>query len=127
MDLGTRSSFRELPFVTNSVVKVGTLSLLAFYIARNLRDRITLTDILFWAHGLSVITQVVFALLAGGEPPLLLFGQAVPTATVLLAGAALDAVIATALGGLLSSALRARHGAVFLSSTQFRTLVALAG
>src|SRR5207245_4060043 len=43
----TRAAFTELPFVTNSVVKVGTLGLVALYTARAFGPRLGLAGHLF--------------------------------------------------------------------------------
>ena len=121
----TQSSFRNLPFVTNSVVKVGTLALVALYAAGDIRSRIGVVGILFWAHVVSVVTQLLFWLGAANEPPMTLFGQAVPVRTVLLAGAGLDAGIALLLRFLRNAAYNARFVPGFLTRRGYRCLIGL--
>lgn len=122
----TQRAFGELPFVTNSVVKVGTLALIAFYIARNVSERLAYVNVLVWAHVVSVLTQLVFWLLAGREAAMPLGTRLVPVRTVLLGGAVLDSGIALVLGMLLARAFRARLKPRFLGSAEYRTLIALA-
>src|SRR5262249_16615982 len=118
--------FTNLPFVTNSVVKVGTLALVAFFVARDLAPRAGVVGILYVAHVVSVITQLVFWLFAANEPPMPLPGGDIPVRTVLLGGAALDAVIAGLLLVFWRGAYRSHFNARFLSVRGYRTLVHLA-
>ncbi|MGH7752959.1 MAG: FAD-dependent oxidoreductase, partial [Gemmatimonadales bacterium] len=122
----TQSAFTHLPFVTNSVVKVGTLALVAFYVARDIGPRIGVTGILFVAHVVSVLTQLWFWLGAAGEPPMLLGGREVAVRSVLLGGAALDAGIAALILLVWRRAYRARFEPKVLSLGAYRTLIALA-
>jgi choline dehydrogenase-like flavoprotein len=122
----TRDAFTNVPFVTNSVVKVGTLALVAFYVARDVAPRIGGVGILYVAHVVSVITQLLFWLGAASEPAMPLFGREVPVRSVLIGHAALDAGIAALLLILWRRAYRARFSARFLSIRGYRTLVQLA-
>jgi len=122
----TRAAFTNVPFVTNSVVKVGTLALVALYVARDVGPRIGIVGILYVAHVVSVMTQLLFWLGAANEPAMPMFGRDVPVRTVLLGGVVLDAVIAAALLVVWRHAYRARFDSRFLSLRGYRTLVQLA-
>lgn len=122
----TRAAFTNVPFVTNSVVKVSTLALVAFYVARDVVPRIGVVGILYIAHVISVITQLGFWLGAGSEPALPLPSGDVPVRTLLLGGAMLDGGIAAILLILWRAAYGARFRPRFLSLRGFRTLVQLA-
>ena len=122
----TRAAFTELPFVTNSVVKVGTLGLVALYTARAIGPRIGLTGILFAAHVASIAVQLLFWGGAAGEASLPIGGREVAVRTALVAGAALDAVVATLILVLWRQAYSARFQPAFLSLRGYRTLIALA-
>ncbi len=122
----TREAFTNLPFVTNSVVKVGTLALVAFYVARDIGPRIGVTGILFVAHVVSVLTQLLFLLGAGGETAMSLGGREVAVRSVLLGGAVLDAGIAALILFFWRRAYRARFRPEFLTLRGYRTLIALA-
>ncbi len=122
----TQAAFTNVPFVTNSVVKVGTLALVAFYAARDIGPRVGIVGILYIGHVVSVITQLLFWLGAANEAPMPMFGRDVPVRTVLLGGVALDAAIAALLLVLWRRAYRARFDSRFLSLRGYRTLVQLA-
>jgi choline dehydrogenase-like flavoprotein len=126
---GTRDAYTNLPFVTNSVVKVGTLALVAFYAARDLGPRIGVVGILCWAHAVSVIVQLLFWLGARTEQPMVMtaggYTLIAAVRDTLLAGAALDAVIAALLFWLRRRAYRGRFDPTFLSLRGYRSLIAL--
>lgn len=123
---GTRDAFSNLPFVTNSVVKVGTLALVAFYAARDLGPRIGVVGILFWAHLVSVATQLLFCLGAASESFMWLGNRGFSVREVLIAGAALDATIAALLFWLRRRAYQGRFEPTFLTLRGYRTLIAMA-
>jgi di/tricarboxylate transporter len=50
---------RELPFVTNSVVKVSTLAMLCGYVAQALRPRMALVGPIIAVHFVSVVAQAI--------------------------------------------------------------------
>jgi hypothetical protein len=60
--------FRELPFVTNSVVKVATLAMVCLYVARNPRRHLSLVGPVVAVHFLSALVQVLY--LVTGPPAL---------------------------------------------------------
>lgn len=121
-----QSFFVNLPFVTNSVVKIGGLALLAFFASGDVRRHRLLTILLIWGHVISILAMAA----------VLLWGQTTGTYQVgpwtwtirgtLLGAMLLDGGIAAALLILFSSAERARYDLAFLWPVEFRSLKALA-
>ena len=93
----TRDFFIELPFVTNSVVKVGTLALLCFYVARDVRRNLPLMGVVIVAHVVSVLAQLIFLIATDTSSAVTIGDTVVSVGTVLWATIALDAVVALAL------------------------------
>ena len=54
---------RELPFVTNSVVKVSTLAMLCGYVAQAMRPRMALVGPIIAVHFVSVVARAIYLLL----------------------------------------------------------------
>ena len=52
--------FKQLPFVSNSVVKVSLLMMLCLYAAGNIRKRLELVKIIIAAHVISLLAMFVF-------------------------------------------------------------------
>ena len=133
-ELGPRFApdfFREIPFVTNSVVKVSTLGMLCIYILAAPDRRLSLVGPLITVHVLSVVVQLVY--LGVGDPAVLDRVYRLPaplgerTMRGILAGAVvLDGVMAGLLAALYFPAWRSRLGASFLRPMEFRTLESLA-
>ncbi len=121
-----RSFFVNLPFVTNSVVKIGVLALLAFFASGDVRGHRLLTILLIWGHVISILAMAA----------VLLWGQTAGTYRVgawtwtirgtLLGAMLLDSGIAAILFALFSAAERSRYGLAFLWPVEFRSLRALA-
>ncbi|MFL5493814.1 MAG: GMC family oxidoreductase N-terminal domain-containing protein [Gemmatimonadales bacterium] len=120
--------FRELPFVTNSVVKISVLAMVCLYVAHRPRRHLSLVGPVIAVHLLSALVQILYLVV---KPPALdttavLAGRTLTMAQVLSGAVLLDA----ALGGLLLvmylAAWRARLGAQFFRPIEFRTLIALA-
>ncbi len=121
--------FRELPFVTNSVVKVSTLAMVCFWVVRSLRARMSMVGPVIGVHFLSGVAQLIY--LFAADPAILaqqfvLVGQRQTMSEILWGAIILDAVIGLALFALYQAAWRARFRNEFLRPTEFRTLVALA-
>ncbi len=121
-----QSFYIQLPFVTNSVVKVGVLALLALLAAADVRRRELLTLILILAHIMSVLTVTVTILFGKTDYQVNLFGNLVPITQILLASIALDGFIVGVLSWLSVGARRSRVNLNYLSETEFRALTALA-
>ena len=121
-----QSFFVNLPFVTNSVVKIGGLALLAFFASANVRRNRLLTILLIWGHVISILAMAA-VLLWGQTAGAYRVGPWTWTIRGTLVGAmVLDGGIAAALLILFSSADRARYDLAFLWPVEFRCLKALA-
>ncbi len=121
--------FRELPFVTNSVVKVSTLAMVCFWVAGSLRQRMSLVGPVVFVHFLSGVAQLIYLVFA--DPAILdrtfvLLGSSQTMSQILWGAIALDGVIGVLLLALYMAAWRARLDCRFLKPTEYRTLVALA-
>jgi len=125
--LGTSEAFfRELPFVTNAVVKVTALGLLCAYAAADVRRRLALVTPVIAVHLLSVLVSALYLLaLDLGEPRPLLGGEVSMTA-VLWGAIALDGAIAAVLGLAARAAWRERLAPGFFGPAELRGLVAVA-
>lgn len=95
--LPNRDFFRQLPFVSNSVVKVGILLCCCLYARGNLRDRRGLVVIVIVAHLVSVVAMGVLLVGMTIEPPL---------RNIMLSAIALDGVITAILVALYLNARR---------------------
>ncbi len=118
----------NLPFVTNSVVKIGTLALLAFFAAADVRRYRLLVSLLIAGHVISELAMV--AVLLWGQTLTLVTLPApigtVPVRNLLVGAMVLDGVILGLLIWFAISADRARHALRYFSPAQFRTLRAVA-
>lgn len=127
---GTRGFFRELPFVTNSVVKVATLAMVCAYVASDVRRRLGLMYLPVAVHGLSVVVLLLYlaTLETGGQISVAALGASWSgSLSHLLWGAAvLDGAILALLIGLTQSAWKARDDALLFRPIEYRTLIALA-
>jgi hypothetical protein len=93
----TQDFFRELPFVTNSVVKVSALAMLSFYVAANLRRNMPLVGPVIAVHFLSPLVQLFYLATLDTSYSLPLLGSDVRMTDVLWGAIALDGVIAVLL------------------------------
>jgi choline dehydrogenase-like flavoprotein len=118
--------FRELPFVTNSVVKVSMLAMLCGYVASALRRNLALVTPIVAVHVLSVLVSALYLALLDVDYSLPLLGGNVAMATVLWGALALDGAIAVLFFLLARSAWNARYRPRFFSPAQIRGLVAVA-
>ncbi len=121
-----RDFFIELPFVTNSVVKLGTLALLCFYVAGNVRANLALMGVVVLSHVISPLAQVVFLAATDTSYPVAVAGRWLPIGTVLWAAIALDSVVAAVLFLAYQAAWTGRFGLTFFRPIEYRTLTALA-
>ena len=87
----TQAAFVQLPFVTNSVVKVGVLGLLAFFAAANPRRHSLLTRLVITGHLVSIAATV--AVLLFGDAAGTLIGSSLPLRPVLYGSIFLDGTI----------------------------------
>lgn len=123
---GFRHFFVELPFVSNSAVKVSILALLSFYAAKDIRNNLPVASIVIAGHIVSPLTQLLFILFKDTSFPVELGGQTMLMKHVLLGAIALDAVVVIVLFVAYNRAWQARHELKFLGGIEYRTLVALA-
>ncbi len=122
----TKSFFIELPFVANSVVKTSVLAMLGFYIAKDLRPRMSLVTLIVFSHLLSMMVQFFFILATDTGVAVTFGGRPMTLNGILWRSIMLDAVIAAGLVLIELSAWKARYNLVFLRPIEFRTLIALA-
>lgn len=108
----------------NSVVKIGTIALLAFVASADVRENRVLILAIIWAHVLSELGSA--AVLIWGSTTGALPGGPFSLATVLYASMILDGIILLFLVWFFRSAEKAGSGLLYLSSMQFRSLRALA-
>ena len=121
-----RGFFVELPFVSNSVVKVSILALLSFYAAKDLRNNLPVASIVIAAHVVSALTQLLFLLFKNTHFMVTIGAQTIMMKHILWGSVVLDGVIAVGLFVLYNRAWQARHGLKFLGGVEYRTLAALA-
>ncbi len=114
----------NLPFVTNSVVKIGTLALLAFFASADVRRFRVLTLVIIAGHIISEVA--VIAVLIWGDTTTPAQGLTLPITTLLFGSMILDGIIIILLISFSASAVRAGLGLAYLSPMQFRSLKALA-
>src|SRR5918992_5054415 len=98
--------FQELPFVSNSVVKVTVLGLACLYAAGNVRGRRGVVVVVLAAHLVSVLAMAVLLVFADtGRTVDLWVGDATITG-VLWGAIVLDGVITLAIGVVFALAVR---------------------
>jgi choline dehydrogenase-like flavoprotein len=120
----TDQFFVELPFVTNSVVRVAALALLALYVVMDVRRNMPLVTPIVVAELLSVAVQLVYAIPAEGSQTI--FDDQVSTQLVLFVGAGVDAAIGLGLMLAYQAAWRARHELRYLWPGSYRALRSMA-
>ena len=120
----TEGFFVELPFVTNSVVMVAAIGLLAVYAAADIRGNMPLVTPLVAAFALSTVVQLLYAIPADGNQ--VIFDEEVSTQTLLFASAALDALIGAGLLLAYRAAWRERYRLKFLWPGSYRALSSMA-
>lgn len=118
--------FINLPFVTNSVVKIGTLWLLAWIASANVREHRALVVIVIWGHVISI--SAMAAVLAFGKTDYNVHAASVTmaVANMLWGAIAMDGIILALLVYFFFTAEKARLALSYLSPTEYRTLAALA-
>jgi choline dehydrogenase-like flavoprotein len=120
--------FRELPFVSNSVVKVSALAMLCIYAALRLSQRLSLVGPIITAHAISGLAQIGFFLCARREQLDATFdvlGRTVSMREILWSSVGLDAAIAGVLAALYFPAWAARLRNRYFQPVEYRTLIAL--
>ncbi len=113
--------FIQLPFVTNSVVKIGVLAALAFIASGDTRRYRALVLLLILGHVISEVASVLVLLWGDTSGR---FGT-MPARVVLWGAIGLDGVILVILIWFYRAAEAARFGLRYLSPGQFRTLASM--
>jgi choline dehydrogenase-like flavoprotein len=121
-----RGFFVNLPFVTNSVVKIGALSLLAFLAAADVRRHRAMVSVILLAHLLSLVSVGLVLWLGDADQRVVLGGRELPISVVLWASVVLDTPITLLLYWAARTADRSREALRYLSPVEFRTAVAVA-
>lgn len=120
--------FLEIPFVTNSVVKISTLAMTAWFASRDMQRQLSLVGPIILVHLVSVVVQSVYLIV--GSPALdltyNLFGRTQTMGDILFGAVVLDGVLAALLAGLYAAAWRGRIRTRFLTPLEHRTLEAIA-
>jgi choline dehydrogenase-like flavoprotein len=121
-----QSFYVNLPFVTNSVVKIGVLALLAFFAAADIRRYRLLIVVIIIGHVLSELATG--AVLIWGKTDYLVNagGIEIPITQILWGSMVLDGAIIILLIWFSSAAERSHYKLLYLSPVEFRTLTALA-
>jgi choline dehydrogenase-like flavoprotein len=120
---------RELPFVTNSVVKVVTLALVCGYVARDLRYRMAIVGPVIAVHWISAVAQLIYLAAAGPDrldELFLVLGRPMRMYQILWFAIALDGGLAALMFAVYHAAWRSRLKSEFFRPLEFRTLTALA-
>lgn len=121
-----RSAWTQLPFVTNSVVKIGTFAMLAFVAAADPRRFRALILLLIWGHVISLLAMG--AALAYGDlsPPEWRDRVRISMTWTLVGAMLLDGGIVALLIVFFARADRAHYQLRYLSPVEFRALRAVA-
>lgn len=116
----------QLPFVTNSVVKVSVLALLALIAAEDVRRFRVLILLILWGHAVSEVAMLAVLLWGTTDYYVEVANRAVPIRHILYGAMVLDGLILVVLATVFKAAERSRYALRYLSPMQFRALVALA-
>jgi choline dehydrogenase-like flavoprotein len=116
----------NLPFVTNSVVKIGVMALLAFFASGDVRRYRLLILLLIIGHLISEVAVAAVLIWGKTNYTVDLAGRIVPISQLLAGSMILDGLVLVLLIWFFAAAERARYGLRYLSPLQFRVLTALA-
>jgi choline dehydrogenase-like flavoprotein len=123
-----RSFYVEAPFVTNSVVKIGTLALLALIASSDVRRFRVCTVVLILGHIISELAMICF-LFWGDTERIVTLGSPIgsrPVRDLLWFAIVMDGLILFVIAWMYGAADRARYGLRYFAPTEFRCLRALA-
>jgi choline dehydrogenase-like flavoprotein len=118
----TDQAFVELPYVTNSTVKVAALALLCVYATRDMRRNMALLGVVVFAHALSVLAQFGYLFLDAADRRLPVGDGSVAMSEWLWGGIAHEALVGAVLFWALRRAWRARNELEFLWPLSYRGL-----
>jgi choline dehydrogenase-like flavoprotein len=126
-DAYTRECFAiELPFVTNSVVKVAAMAMLCLYARAHLRGNMSLVGPVIAVHFLSVAVQLLYLWKLETDYTVELLGTQVEMSSMLWGGVVLDGSIALLFLVVYLAAWRGRYRLSFLQPMPYRALIAAA-
>src|SRR5688572_4853996 len=122
--------FVNLPFVTNSAVKVSVLALLSFQASGNVRRYRVLIPIIIVGHIISIVASIAALIWGNSQQPVtfvvpFMSANVFPISNVLWISMILDAGIVALLIILYRAANKARYNLRYLSPVHYRSLVAL--
>ncbi len=118
--------FVNLPFVTNSVVKIGVLALLAFIASADVRRFRVLVIVVILGHVISELATIAVLLWGKTDYTVLIAGSASPIRQILYGSIILDGLVLAFLIWFYRSAQNARLRLDYLSGFEFKALRALA-
>lgn len=121
-----RAYWIQLPFVGNSVVKVGLLGMLCAVAAADVRRFSMLVPIVIIGHAISLVASIIMLIWADTAATFPIAGMQITAAALLWGAIGLDGAILLLFAWLYDRAQRARHGLRYLSPYEFQTVVALA-
>jgi len=121
-----QSFYINLPFVTNSVVKIGVLALLAFLAAADVRRYRLLVVVIICGHIISELATAAVLIWGKTNYTVNLGGTVMPITQILWGSMAVDGVVIILLIWFHSAAERSFYGLLYFSPLEFRTLTALA-
>jgi len=114
-----RAFYVEAPFVTNSVVKIGTLSMLALIASSDVRRYRVCTVLLILGHVISELAMICF-LLWGDTERIVMLGPPIgtrPVRDLLWFAIVMDGLILFVLAWMYGAADRARYGLRYFAPT----------
>jgi choline dehydrogenase-like flavoprotein len=120
----TESFAVELPFVTNSVVKVATLAMLCVYAQAQLRRNMALVGPVSAVHFLSGAVQLLYLATLETDYEVSLLGSTFEMTSILWIGVAVDGAIGVILLVIYLAAWRGRYRLSFLQPMPYRALIA---
>ncbi|HEY1451507.1 MAG TPA: GMC family oxidoreductase [Solirubrobacteraceae bacterium] len=123
----TRGLFLQWPFVTNSVVMSGTLAMLCFYVARDVRAHLSLWGVAACGLVLSGIVGLAYLtfLHTGYTRPF--FGHQLNMADILWGLVGVHLLAAVPFFALYRATWKQRYGLRYFTPIQYRALLAAAG
>jgi choline dehydrogenase-like flavoprotein len=118
--------FVDLPYVTNSVVKVATLAMLVIYVARDMRGNLPVMGVVVGVHFLSPVVCLAYLQFLDTDYSLPVGSSHVRMNDLLWSWGASDLAVGVLLLVLLRRAWRARYGLQFLTPAEYRALESVA-
>ncbi|HET9223633.1 MAG TPA: GMC family oxidoreductase N-terminal domain-containing protein, partial [Roseiflexaceae bacterium] len=120
-----RAYWVQLPFVGNSVVKVGVLFMLCAVAGADVRRFSSLVPVVIVGHLVSILASIAMLIWADTSATFPIFGMSVTAAALLWGAIALDGAILLLFALLYDKAQRARYDLRYLSVYEFQTIAAL--